>query len=189
MLSLNQIGDKMKIQKWKTIKGYPHHEVSNYGNVRSWKNGRHGKRDYPKQLKKYIRPDGYFTVNLSENGEQKTTIIHHIVLETFTGERPFKYDACHNDGDKNNNHLDNLRWDTRKNNQADKVKHGTNIGPRGSRHGLSKLTESDVHEIRRELKKGVTQANLGVRYNVNRSAIQAIGSKKTWAWLSETKEN
>jgi len=35
----------MNEEVWKVINGYPYYEISNYGNIRSWKGrGQHGKR-------------------------------------------------------------------------------------------------------------------------------------------------
>lgn len=47
-------------------------------------------------------------------------MIHKLVLEAFVGERPSGMQACHGNGDKTDNRLVNLRWDTVKANHRDK---------------------------------------------------------------------
>ena len=117
---------------WKSVVGYEGlYEVSDQGQVRSLtRNGRRGKIlrpgfgsvrkgcEYKRQL-----------VILSVSGKHKTKTVHRLVLEAFVGPRPEGMEGCHNDGNTQNNKLENLRWDTRKNNHADSVKHGTHSPP------------------------------------------------------------
>lgn len=174
----------MKPELYKTIKDHPDYEVSNYGNVRSWKNGSHGKRDYPKQLRSAPSKNGYFTVSLSVNGKKKTETVHQLVLKAFIGAKPKDYDACHNDGDKLNNNIDNLRWDTRKNNHADKKKHGTSQV--GSNHGMSKLTESDIPKIFALRKSGLVLSEIGDIFGVVLTTIRRILNGETWSHANPT---
>jgi len=44
----------------------------------------------------------------------------------------------------------------------------------------SKLTEDDVREIRRWIKRGVSDGALGRRHHVTRGAIQHIRSGRNW---------
>lgn len=100
---------------WKSIPGWPY-EVSDKGEVR---NGR------GVLLNGSIDPDGYPKVCLSgPQGAQKSFKVHHLVLEAFIGPRPDGYDGCHNDGNPGNNHLPNLRWDTKGSNAQDRLYHG-----------------------------------------------------------------
>ena len=78
-------------------------------------------------------------------------------------------EICHLDGDRSNNRLDNLRYDTRKNNHADKWKHGTMA--RGELCGHSKLKESDILEIRRSK---LSPLELARQFNVTVHNIYAI---------------
>ncbi|MCG7596363.1 NUMOD4 motif-containing HNH endonuclease [Mycobacterium sp. PSTR-4-N] len=58
-------------------------------------------------------------------GKGNHRTIHRLVLETFVGPCPDGTEACHNNGDRFDNRLDNLRWDTPSNNNRDKRSHGT----------------------------------------------------------------
>jgi hypothetical protein len=73
----------------------------------------------------------------------------------------------------NPNHL---RWATRKENEADKISHGTHN--RGERHGQSKLTESMVLEILAT--KDLSHQIIASRYGVSRFAIDSIKNRKAW---------
>ena len=79
--------------------------------------------------------------------------------------------CCHNDGDAANNHLDNLRWDTYRANEHDKIRHGTwLVGEQIN----AKLTEEEVLEIRRLRVEGVTFSDIAASYGVSSPNVQAI---------------
>lgn len=50
--------------------------------------------------------------------------VNVLVLLAFRGPRPSRADACHGNGDPNDNALTNLRWDTRSGNMLDASRHG-----------------------------------------------------------------
>ena len=58
-------------------------------------------------------------------------------------------ERCHDNGQKTDCRLSNLRWDTPKNNSADRVRHGT--AHVRSRCHNAKLTEDQVRAIRARL--------------------------------------
>jgi HNH endonuclease len=48
--------------------------------------------------------------------------VHHLVLESYIGQRPAGLEACHWDDDKTNNKVFNLRWDDHLANYQDLVR-------------------------------------------------------------------
>jgi hypothetical protein len=96
---------------WKDVVGYEgRYEVSSLGRLRG-----------PRKTTKGIPGSrGYYQVFLrSESGKGITKNIHVLVAEAFLGSRPEGMHVCHSDGDKSNNSLKNLRYDTPKNNWED----------------------------------------------------------------------
>lgn len=72
---------------------------------------------------------GYLKVRVSlSTGEKRTMSIHKLVARTFIGERPKGYDIDHKDGNKLNNHVSNLHYVTRKENQLNPNNHGKTNG-------------------------------------------------------------
>ena len=71
---------------------------------------------------------------------------HHVVLTAFVGPRPVGTEVCHRDGNPANNRLGNLRWDTRKANHADAIRHGTK-GP-GELNPFAKYSDALIRRIR-----------------------------------------
>ena len=78
-------------------------------------------------------------------------------------------EACHNDGDRSNNHLSNLRWDTKSNNQKDRVEHGTSD---------RKLTDKEAQMVRQLYEDGgFTQKELAAQFGVAGCTISFIINK------------
>lgn len=67
---------------------------------------------------------GIWRVWLSHNGKRVNRQISHLVLETFVGLCPPGLEACHFNDVGSDNHLVNLRWDTRSANRIDRLRNG-----------------------------------------------------------------
>lgn len=103
------------------------YEVSNLGRVRSTDRYR-SDDDYPltgRMMRQVNTGDGRKGVTLYIDGLGTRYLVHRLVLTTFVGPCPEGSEACHGDGDPTNNRLDNLRWGTHLENEADKKRHGT----------------------------------------------------------------
>lgn len=93
------------MQIWKDIEGYKgHYQISNYGNVRSLK------KDAFLMKGAYLK--GYKIISLWKNGIGKMFRIHRLVAAAFIPNPENKPCIDHIDGDRANNHADNLRWVT-----------------------------------------------------------------------------
>ena len=95
--------------KRERVKGYEEYEVDTNGVVYS-------KKGHP--LKYSLNPKGYCIVLFSVNGKVKGFGVHQIVAKQFIhNDNPqFKTQVNHIDGDKTNNHIENLEWVTSKEN-------------------------------------------------------------------------
>jgi HNH endonuclease len=76
--------------------------------------------------------NGYLSIQL---GRARRALVHRLVLEAFVGKAPQGMQCAHADGNRANNALGNLRWVTRKENEADKLRHGTRLSGDRSFHG------------------------------------------------------
>lgn len=120
---------------WKSIPGYEElYEVSTYGSVRS-KYRVLFYRDrinvhkptllkFDQSLNRGGKVKG-LRVTLSKDNIQERFSVHSLVMLTFVGPTPEGKEIAHNDGNPLNNHLENLRYATHTENEADKKIHGT----------------------------------------------------------------
>lgn len=123
---------------------------------------------------------------LDANDRPRSVLGHVLVLRAFVGECPDGMEGCHGNGDRSDNRLDNLRWDTCKANQQDAVEHGTK--PKGASHYNAKLTESDVRAIRAMHKARVPYKKIAEQFSVTLANIKTIISGRSWAWVKDQKE-
>ncbi|MEU9259006.1 HNH endonuclease [Streptomyces sp. NPDC048212] len=125
-------------------------------------------------------------VGLSKDGYTKHFRLNRLVLLTFVGEPPSGMQACHNNGDRVDNRLVNLRWDTPLSNTRDKMTHGTQAyGPDIS---SSKLTAETVREARRlYIPKHLKYGNnaLAKRYGVSNPTMHKAIQGKTWKTIKD----
>lgn len=116
----------------------------------------------------------------SENG--KKAKVHRVVCERTHGMPPSpNAEAAHSCGVRACANPRHLRWATRAENEADKITHGTLTI--GERHGMVKLTEGEVLEIRRRSEAGETQQKLGVEFGVSKTTIGKIVRRERWSYL------
>ena len=98
---------------WKDIAGYEGvYQISSYGRVKSLaRRLRNGYSIRSRFMRCSLRPrHKTLKVNLSRDNTAKTFDVHLLVLRAFAGDAESGYVAHHVDGDKMNNHLDNLEW-------------------------------------------------------------------------------
>jgi hypothetical protein len=107
--------------------------------------------------------------------------VHVLICEAWHGPKPEGFEAAHSCGNQWCWAGEHLRWATHIENERDKIEHGTI--PRGTRQGGSKLTETDVLEIRRRLAAGEHEKIIAADYGVHRTNVHAIALRKSWAWL------
>ena len=130
-------------EDWKFIPGYGDYMISSGGLVKSYK--------YSKErtLEGTITPGGYRTIGLSKKGVTTLFLMHRLVLSVFVGEAPEGYDGSHLDGDKLNNNVSNLNWESRKENLH-----------RRPAHAHSRHAQTVEPEIRRALNNEASKEDI-----------------------------
>lgn len=109
---------------WRQIPGYNgKYCISNFGNVLS-RNFLNTGVDKLLVLKKHH--SGYLFVRLcnGSSDDQKNLTVHSLVAKAFIPNPSNKRCVNHIDGNKHNNHVDNLEWVTHKENSQHAIKHG-----------------------------------------------------------------
>ncbi len=122
------------------------------------------------------RVNGYGGITI----KNKALLVHRVVAELKLGKPPtgktHVLHSCHNTCCFNPKHL---RYGSREDNMADKLKDGTHN--RGSRNGRSKLTPEQVLEIREDNRP---LPEIAKQYGVATQTIDDIRHRRRWAWLT-----
>ena len=166
--------------EYRSIPNFPGYAVGDDGSV--W--GCRHKSGFVQWKKMRPAPSselGHLFVGLRRDGRYFYRQVHRLVLEAFIGPCPPDMECCHGPNrDPRDNRLANLRWDTHESNMRERAKHGTQNT--GSQHGMAKLNEEKVAEIRRTYASGGTsQLQLADRYSVSPMCISNVLRGRTWS--------
>ena len=106
---------------WKDTDGYSDYEVSTYGRVKRKSTGT--------ILKPTNDSRGYPAVTIIDSVGQHTKNVHRLVASTFIPNPDGKRTVNHKDGDKRNNHITNLEWNTMSENITHAYRNGLKRRP------------------------------------------------------------
>jgi hypothetical protein len=183
-------------EEWRPISGFEGlYEISSQGRVKSLPRliiRRDGKRlTVPGRILK-TNPNGrgYPRVSLCNCGISIWIMVHSIVAATFLppppgpmGSKHGEYTVNHKDGNKINNHVDNLEYVT----GADNVLHSRRMGLldiRGSKNGRAKVGPEDVRKIRQLYAQGYRQKTIAAKVGVHQTTISRIILRKGWGHIT-----
>ncbi|MCB0072960.1 MAG: HNH endonuclease [Caldilineaceae bacterium] len=174
------MAENSKIE-WRSIPNWPMYRINSEGEVQSrWKPG--GRRRIGKRWHS-ITGDiaaGYRRITLYDGNRRKRISVHRLVLGVFVGPCPRGMEACHRNGDRQDNRLSNLYWGTPQQNWRDRKRHGNESSTPGSKNIHAKLSEDDVIAIRSRLLDGEPGAALAKEYHVSAGTVSMIKNRQTW---------
>ena len=158
------------------------------------------------EFKYILKPEREFTYTLNNRGylsvviRHKTYMVHRLVIQAFKPNPEGKPFVNHIDGNKLNNHIDNLEWCT----VAENNKHARDTGLLGQHPGFitykspetkakswsnlkdhSKLSEDEVRYVREVCEPGVRNSDfnvsaLAMRFGTSSAAMSKIVSGQTY---------
>lgn len=128
---------------------------------------------------------GYYVVNVIKQGKRMPEYIHRLVAIAFLPNPLNLPEVNHKDGNRLNNHKNNLEWCTGEQN----LKHSIDnkLPKRGQQHYKTSLTEEDVHNICKLLSSGWTAKQIAENsgIDVKRYVVLNIRSKRDWTEIAE----
>lgn len=151
---------------WRPINNYDHlYEVSSIGRIR---NKRRGHICKPFRRK-------YLAVGLSKKGSVKIHSVHRLVAIAFIPNPENKPTVNHVNGDKFNNHINNLEWATFSEQQKHSIKAGLRnpmLNPMKGKYGFNHNRSKAVSSID-------SNGNVLGVYGSTREAARALGLTQT----------
>lgn len=144
-------------------------KVSNFGRVaRVFSN--------KERILSLCKSDRYFKVTLSLKKEEKTILVHRLVAKTFIPNPDNKPCVNHKDGNKHNNHVDNLEWCT----VLENNRHAQAIGLARTAKKRVLLATCDKKVLRRPVIKGITgEIYFSVKDDAIANGIKSYGNIPT----------
>jgi uncharacterized protein YerC len=142
---------------------------------------------YPKKTRKGIRKlltnkhkQGYSLIDLCKDGKVKKHLVHRLVAVAFLDNIDNKEQVNHINGNKEDNRVENLEWNTRSENQIHSIRLGlrTTIGEKNSQ---SKINSKQVILI---LNDNRPYKEIQQDYKISISTISDI--KRGYSWTHIT---
>lgn len=132
-----------------------------------------------RELKQHVARTGYPTVSV----ERKPVMVHRLVALTHLPNPDRLPCVNHKDGDKRNNHVENLEWCSYSHNAKHAHETGLWKAPSGAKHWNAKLTWDIVNTIRDTYvpyHKELGGRALAQKYGVDQSIVSDIVNHKIW---------
>ena len=129
-------------------------------------------------IKAIKRKNKYDFVRYSINGFKKEIAVHKLVAMAFIPNPENKATVNHKDGIKENNHADNLEWNTLQENLAHARRH--DLVAFGNRSKMAKLKEHDIEPILTLYFYGCSMTEIGKHFGVGQGAISSVINHKSW---------
>ena len=156
-------------EEWRDIQGFEGlYQISNYGRVKSLDHyASNGFKEilYQGKILKLHPHNGYLITHLCKNNIVKTIAVHRLVAMVFV-ENPNNYSQVnHLDGNKSNNHFENLEWCDQRHNVIHRVLTGLR---------KLKVPRDCFQYIYEEKKKGRSIQSLANEFHVGKTRIWQI---------------
>ena len=170
-------------EKWEEIPGFSRYIASSLGRLLSvnYKNS-----GIIKEIKPALGKDGYFATMLQgDNKKYYSWKVHKWITLAFLGERKEGQEVNHIDGNKQNNHIDNLEYCTRSENCQHSFDIGIQKPKAGELNGMAKLTNEQVLRARKmkaENGRYWGRNELAKEYGISAKHLQKIVNNYDRSW-------
>lgn len=165
------------IQFDSVIASFEKYKISNYGRVLKCVDGK-------EEILKHYDINGYTTIPLVQEVNRKKTsrYVHKLVAQHFLEKKEDDIYVIHLDYDKKNNHVDNLRWATKREKELHQYANQEYLDSKPKRT-YAKLTEGRVRIIKRKLADPNNKTRLRMiakQFGVSDMQIHRIKTGENW---------
>lgn len=166
------------IEQWKDVVGYEGlYQVSNHGRVKTMARLHRENRPYMKKerlLNPPINSAGYPQVALYKDKKGVIHSVHKLVATAFLDRKAEHQVVNHIDGNKQNNHVDNLEWCTYGHNHSHAIRTGLIVMPTGERARGSKMSNEARHFMIELKSAGMSSKHIGWLFGVVEGTVNDI---------------
>lgn len=148
--------------------------ISSFGRLKNFRHSKLGDVFFPSSIK------GYPALNIKLiNGQRTTRYVHKLVAEAFIPREKEEYEhVIHIDYNKENNHVDNLKWVNRQELYEHQAK---NPNYKKGIVRYSKLSEPDVVRLKQQLKTGKSPLyKIAREFGITHTQLNRIRSGENW---------
>lgn len=178
------MADQIIPEEWRPVVGYEGwYEVSSIGRVRRVRPGKSTKTGRFCSI--YRNKTGYNRVKLTSGDYGRRHMLHRLVARAFIGECPHGCEINHRDGNKDNNHVENLEYVTHKMNMAHASQNRLMARMKGMFNPRAKLTDEQVREMRRLFDGGCSRIELSRRFHVGESVTARVVKRQSWVHIED----
>ncbi|WP_084757843.1 NUMOD4 motif-containing HNH endonuclease [Spirosoma luteum] len=170
---------------WRDIPGYEGlYTVSNFGRITSCHDKYASRRKVKgdRILSPHIRGGLYRYVGLYKHKKAKTWSVHSLVMLAFVGERPTGYVINHIDGQKTNNHIENLEYCTVLENNRHAIVTGLK-DPKRVKVQRNHTPRETILHIRNSYLMGETVAQISRQVKIAPTAVRKIAKRISYHWI------
>lgn len=162
---------------FKDIEGFSgKYQVSNKGRIKSFHISDKGRIMKPEERNKK-----YLCIGLRLNMNKKNYVIHRLVANAFIDNPENKSQINHKDGNKLNNHTENLEWCTHSENMKHAFSTGLSIALKGEDTYNSTLNNKQARIIRSMKRMEIKQREVAKIFNTSTGVVGNIQRGKTYA--------
>jgi HNH endonuclease family protein len=138
-----------------------------------------------KILKHFITDDGYHRVVIHLHGVKYTKQVHRLVAMAFIPNPENKPQVNHINGNKDINTVENLEWNTPKENIEHAWAHGLSHPAYCENHPNAVYTDEQIHNVCKELVRNqLTMMEIGEKTGVTYTVVKQIRSHVIWNNIS-----
>lgn len=132
---------------------------------------------------------GYQVMTMRVNKKPKQLRVHRFIYECVTGKSiPENMVINHIDGNKTNNSFNNLELVTYSENTRHALQTGLMKPCVGEMNGNASIDAETVRNIIRDCTKGLSNKEIGIKYNLDPKHISLIRQKKRWKFIFDEPE-
>ena len=137
---------------FETIEEFPDYSVNEEGEVFS--------HIYNRILKLAKKKHGYLQVGLFKDGKRKWCRVHQLVAKAFIPNPDNKPTIDHIDRDRTNNHINNLRWANKSEQQLNK--------------GYYHIKQDGLHNITLDKRRGTYEIKITIQYKPHYKSFKTL---------------